>query len=130
MPLTAKGEKIKGAMEEEYGAEKGEEVFYASANKGTITGVHDAQETTARLGNIFDSISHLASRFDSFFGKRRSDANPDEYEWFVAVHENGMRSRKFKTQREAVAEAKKTPGAWVESLGGPYDGQVAWQPRD
>lgn len=39
MPLTDKGEKIKGAMEKEYGAEKGERVFYASRNKGTITGV-------------------------------------------------------------------------------------------
>jgi hypothetical protein len=39
MPLTEKGEKIKSAMEENYGPEKGEEVFYASANKGTITGV-------------------------------------------------------------------------------------------
>jgi hypothetical protein len=41
MPLTSKGEKIKGAMEEEYGKEKGEEVFYASKNKGTITGVDE-----------------------------------------------------------------------------------------
>jgi hypothetical protein len=41
MPLTEKGEKIKGAMEKQYGAEKGEKVFYASKNKGTITGVDD-----------------------------------------------------------------------------------------
>jgi len=39
MPLTEKGEKIKGNMEQTYGKEKGEEVFYASKNKGTITGV-------------------------------------------------------------------------------------------
>lgn len=39
MPLTKKGTKIKSAMEQTYGAEKGEEVFYASRNKGTITGV-------------------------------------------------------------------------------------------
>ena len=38
MPLTSKGEEIKKAMEEQYGKEKGEQVFYASANKGTITG--------------------------------------------------------------------------------------------
>lgn len=43
MPLTGKGEKIKGAMEEKYGSEKGERVFYASKNKGTITGVDDAR---------------------------------------------------------------------------------------
>lgn len=38
-PLTDKGEKIKGAMQEQYGKEKGERVFYASKNKGTIKGV-------------------------------------------------------------------------------------------
>lgn len=39
MPMTKKGEKIKAAMKKEYGPTKGERVFYASANKGTITGV-------------------------------------------------------------------------------------------
>ena len=42
MPLTKKGEKIKSAMTKEYGEKKGEEVFYASANKGKIKGVHKA----------------------------------------------------------------------------------------
>ena len=40
MPLTKKGSKIMEAMIGEYGAEKGKKVFYASANKGTIKGVH------------------------------------------------------------------------------------------
>ena len=40
MPLTKKGQKIKRAMDKEYGKERGDRVFYASANKGTITGVH------------------------------------------------------------------------------------------
>ena len=40
MPLTEKGSKIKRAMVKQYGKEKGEQVFYASAQKGTITGVH------------------------------------------------------------------------------------------
>lgn len=39
MPLTKKGKNIKRRMEEQYGKEKGEEVFYASKNKGTISGV-------------------------------------------------------------------------------------------
>lgn len=39
MPLTKKGKKIKKAMMEEYGSEKGEKVFYASENKGNIKGV-------------------------------------------------------------------------------------------
>ena len=40
MPLTAKGKKIKREMRKEYGAKKGERVFYASQNKGTIKGTH------------------------------------------------------------------------------------------
>lgn len=40
MPLTRKGKKIKKAMEEQYGKEKGEDVFYASQRKKTITGTH------------------------------------------------------------------------------------------
>lgn len=40
MPLTKKGEKIKRAMVKEYGKEKGKKVFYASQNKGTISGTH------------------------------------------------------------------------------------------
>ena len=40
MPLTKKGKKIKRAMEKEYGSERGERVFYASQNKGTIKGTH------------------------------------------------------------------------------------------
>jgi len=43
MPLTKKGEKIKHAMEKEYGEKKGKQVFYASQNKGTITGTHKAK---------------------------------------------------------------------------------------
>lgn len=39
MPLTNKGVKIKSAMMKEYGKKKGEKVFYASENKGTIKGV-------------------------------------------------------------------------------------------
>ncbi len=40
MPLTKKGEKIKKAMEKEYGKRKGEQDFFASANAKKITKVH------------------------------------------------------------------------------------------
>lgn len=40
MPLTKKGKKIMRAMKKEYGRKKGKSVFYASASKGTIGGVH------------------------------------------------------------------------------------------
>ena len=40
MPLTKKGTKIMRSMKKQYGAKKGKRVFYASANKGKIKGVH------------------------------------------------------------------------------------------
>ena len=40
MPLTSKGTSILRSMVKTYGAKKGKQVFYASANKGTIKGVH------------------------------------------------------------------------------------------
>ena len=39
MPLTKKGRKVKKAFEEQYGKERGEEIFYATENKGKIKGV-------------------------------------------------------------------------------------------
>jgi len=48
MPLTSKGSKILAAMKKQYGGKKGEQVFYASANKGTITGVHPNKKKYAR----------------------------------------------------------------------------------
>lgn len=39
MPLTPKGDKIMSSMKDQYGDKKGEQVFYASRNKGTISGV-------------------------------------------------------------------------------------------
>jgi hypothetical protein len=41
MPLTEKGQEIHAAMTKAYGEKKGEEVFYASKNAGTISGVDD-----------------------------------------------------------------------------------------
>lgn len=40
MPLTPKGKKIKAEMRKEYGAKKGDQVFYASQKKGSIKGTH------------------------------------------------------------------------------------------
>jgi hypothetical protein len=39
MPLTKKGKKIKRSMEHQYGKKKGEQVFYATENKGKIKGL-------------------------------------------------------------------------------------------
>jgi hypothetical protein len=44
MPLTDKGRSLLEEFKQEYGPEKGREVFYAAANKGTITGVHETSK--------------------------------------------------------------------------------------
>jgi hypothetical protein len=38
MPVSKKGKKILDSMKKEYGPKKGERVFYASINKGRISG--------------------------------------------------------------------------------------------
>ena len=43
-PLTKKGTKIKRAMQKTYGAKKGEQVFYASANAKKIKDVHKGKK--------------------------------------------------------------------------------------
>lgn len=40
MPLTAKGTEVLRAMLKRYGSKKGKQVFYASENARTISGVH------------------------------------------------------------------------------------------
>jgi len=48
MPLTKKGQKIMKSMQRTYGGKKGEQVFYATANAGKITGV----EKKAQGGSV------------------------------------------------------------------------------
>lgn len=52
MPLTKKGVKVLAKMRKTYGAEKGKQVFYASANKGKIRGVEKGKKHRGgRKGN-------------------------------------------------------------------------------
>ena len=85
MPLTAKGSEIEANMKKEYGSKKGESVFYASKNKGTISGVDSAGDKamsnqTPGLAKAFDAMNalmdgctRLAGSVDSFVS-RRADA--------------------------------------------------------
>lgn len=54
MPLTHKGKVIEKAMEKEYGEKKGESVFYASKNKGTIKGVEGKKKALSKKKNCMD----------------------------------------------------------------------------
>lgn len=63
MPLTTKGEEIHRAMVKEYGEKKGEAVFYASRNKGKITGVDSAK---------LDAVLERADAFNSKLAREYS----------------------------------------------------------
>ena len=58
MPLTDKGQKIMSAMKKQYGSDKGESVFYASRNKGVITGVEGRKK--ANKGGLIQGFPKLA----------------------------------------------------------------------
>tara|TARA_Y100000310_G_scaffold276376_1_gene293468 strand:+ start:153 stop:338 length:186 start_codon:yes stop_codon:yes gene_type:complete len=58
VPLTDKGQKILGSMKKQYGSKKGKNVFYASANKGTITGVEKRKH--ANKGGLISGFPKLA----------------------------------------------------------------------
>jgi len=64
MPLTSKGKKIKSAMTKKYGEKKGEDIFYASANKGTIKGVAKGQKLKAG-GSVGKSSKPKVSKTQS-----------------------------------------------------------------
>lgn len=55
MPLSKKGKKVMKAMKGQYGAKKGERVFYASKNKGTIKGVEKRKLGKAAEKHFFGS---------------------------------------------------------------------------
>ena len=57
MPLTKKGKKIMHSMKKSYGTKKGEQVFYASQNKGTIAGTHHTGKgTRARVNRAAERM--------------------------------------------------------------------------
>jgi hypothetical protein len=74
MPLTEKGQEIMANMKKQYGEEKGERVFYASKNKGNISGVDQglmgpelAESAAGLLGRqaAGEMISHYAKPFST-----------------------------------------------------------------
>jgi hypothetical protein len=76
MPLTAKGEKIKAAMQQEYGEKKGEEVFYASKNAGKISGVDDMNGGVEGLKSYGDTMSEGSEGLKSY--EAAHDDNDDD----------------------------------------------------
>jgi hypothetical protein len=68
MPLTAKGQEMKNAMQKEYGSEKGTSVFYASKNKGTITGVEATFGNSVSAGTGEDRKAAVREAAKKYLG--------------------------------------------------------------
>jgi len=60
VPLTDKGQKIMSSMKKQYGADKGESVFYASRNKGVITGVEGRK--SVNKGGLIQGFPKLTKK--------------------------------------------------------------------
>lgn len=66
MSLTDKGQTILAKMEQRYGEAKGKQVFYASANKGTITAV-DAEPVSENPASL-DAAAKACDDYDRKHG--------------------------------------------------------------
>lgn len=81
-PLTDKGNEIMGAMQKQYGEKKGKSVFYASKNKGKISGVdnfapaHPQKTTFDALGGFnlagHTNMAPIAPRMPPVKGGKKS----------------------------------------------------------
>jgi hypothetical protein len=108
MPLTSKGEKILAEMKAEYGAEKGERVFYASKNAGTITGVDtdevldSAVATMAQLGGrtLDDACRLMDAMSSSGFQAIKMELENAEDALDKARRRHGVGSSEFDEAKE------------------------------
>jgi hypothetical protein len=82
MPLTEKGHEIEANMKKEYGEKKGESVFYASKNAGTISGVDSVP-----IGAGYDADPERL-RFASHEAKNPVEQRRKEREAAMARGEN------------------------------------------
>jgi len=73
-PLTSKGNEIMENMQKQYGAEKGKKVFYASKNKGTISGVDGA---------------HDADKLGEEYEKEKGEQTPESKEELSMLNKHG-----------------------------------------
>lgn len=105
MPLTAKGNEIMGAMRKEYGAEKGEQVFYASKNAGKISGV-DAGDKTSESRYYKVEIVNNAGRVIRVLHTHSSDKKKAEQEAERSIAHSGGRIAAMELVRGDDADTK------------------------
>src|SRR5215469_18021147 len=90
--------------------EEGERVFYASANKGTITGVHDSGRKDDEKMRRAAGILFICKTGTALFLKRPMDAASAPGCWdFPGGHADDGESAEETARREAAEEVGKLP---------------------
>jgi len=127
MPLTAKGEKIKSALEKEYGSKKGEQVLYAGKNAGTFTGIDAAvsamcdsvDKMKSACGARADDhrviggvqIPPTAEQIENTMGMR-FDAEKPPVKWPSASEIAGRKAQEEADRDRAILNAGGLPPGW------------------
>jgi DNA-binding transcriptional regulator YhcF (GntR family) len=125
MPLNKKGKEIMKSMKDEYGKKKGEKVFYASKNKGTIKNVEKA-----RFGKLLKNFINSSSGKKIFskkemgatsqVGNKRSNLITDLYQnqkKTGVVQAATGKMMKVKKVKGALEKASKLHAAQAKTLG-------------
>jgi hypothetical protein len=129
MPLTKKGAKIKKAMNKTYGKEKGKQVFYASANKGTIKGVHkeDVEKYATPEEKLFlesfDDWDEVHGENPDLDAKSQEQGNPEGGDNFKKFKNKNKFKKTFDAQGELERNVlRKAPLSWTgANLTQPFD---------
>ena len=99
MPLTAKGSEILHRMVQEYGKE-GESIFYASRNKGTITGV-DSSSLAALPDGLDERADAIIARCDG--GKKGEVAHLQAQ---LHIHQRRLQSAIAQRDAEEISKLR------------------------
>ena len=104
MPLNAKGNKIMGNMEKEYGPEKAKRVFYASINAGKIKGVEPKKK--AKGGGTREDPT-----FPGPFSEDYDDLyEPSDEPTSVRLKRMEQKNRDYWAKKKAKADVGKAHG--------------------
>jgi hypothetical protein len=110
-PLTSKGNEIMSAMKDQYGGKKGESVFYASKNKGTIGGVdYSALDVFLMEGGMSKDDCAAAHDILEAVGEgpdKAEDEGEGEDAWSDAARKAAAEARK---SRAASGAKRSEPG--------------------
>lgn len=117
-PLTEKGKEILASMKEQYGDEEGEKIFYASKNKGTISGVDSYDPTQPK--NIAAAKKLSVAQGKAATGDAPA---PKEFDylkdWQNAAMERGYRLQNSLQRGMWVAyQGNREMGTFVRTRGG------------